>query len=38
MSKENEMLERYDFSKGKRGPVITNKGKTRIRIFILCLL
>ena len=28
------MLEEYDFSKGKRGPVIPNKGKTRITIFI----
>jgi len=34
MSKKNEMLEEYDFSKGKRGPVIPNKGKTRITIFI----
>ena len=34
MSKRNEMLEKYDFSKGKRGPVIPNKGKTRITIFI----
>ena len=28
------MLEEYDFSKGKRGPVIPHKGKTRITIFI----
>ncbi len=28
------MLEEYDFSKGKRGAVIPNKGKTRITIFI----
>lgn len=28
------MLEEYDFSKGKRGPVVPNKGKTRITIFI----
>ena len=28
------MLEEYDFSKGKRGPVISPKGKTRITIFI----
>ena len=34
MRKKNEMLEEYDFSKGKRGPVIPNKGKTRITIFI----
>jgi len=34
MSKKNEMLEEYDFSKGKRGPVIAQKGKTRITIFI----
>lgn len=34
MSKKNEMLEEYYFSKGKRGPVIPNKVKTRIRIFI----
>jgi uncharacterized protein (DUF4415 family) len=34
MSKKNEMLEEYDFSKGKRRPVIPNKGKTRITIFI----
>jgi len=34
MSKKNEMLEEYDFSKGKRGPVIPKRGKTRITIFI----
>ncbi len=34
MSKKNEMLEEYDFSKGKRGPVLSPKGKTRITIFI----
>jgi len=34
MSKKNEMLEEYEFSKGKRGPVIPQKGKTRITIFI----
>jgi len=34
MSKKNEILKEYDFSKGKRGPVIPNKGKTRITIFI----
>jgi uncharacterized protein (DUF4415 family) len=34
MRKKDEMLREYDFSKGKRGPVIPNKGKTRITIFI----
>ncbi len=34
MNKRNEMLEEYNFSKGKRGPIIPNKGKTRITIFI----
>jgi uncharacterized protein (DUF4415 family) len=34
MSRKNKMLEEYDFSKGKRGSVIANKGKTRITIFI----
>ncbi len=34
MSKKNEMLKEYDFSKGKRGAVIPQKGKTRITIFI----
>jgi uncharacterized protein (DUF4415 family) len=34
MSKKNEMLDEYDFSKGKRGPVLPHKGKTRITIFI----
>jgi uncharacterized protein (DUF4415 family) len=34
MSKKDEMLEEYDFSKGKRGPVIPKKGKTRITILI----
>ena len=34
MRKKDEMLEEYDFSKGKRGPVIPPKGKTRITIFI----
>jgi len=34
MRKKNEMLKEYDFSKGKRGPVIPQKGKTRITIFI----
>jgi uncharacterized protein (DUF4415 family) len=34
MSKKNEILQEYDFGKGKRGAVIPNKGKTRITIFI----
>jgi len=34
MSKKNQMLEEYDFNKGKRGPVIPHRGKTRITIFI----
>jgi uncharacterized protein (DUF4415 family) len=34
MRKKDEMLREYDFSKGKRGPVLPNKGKTRITIFI----
>ena len=34
MRRKDEMLEEYDFSKGKRGPVIPPKGKTRITIFI----
>lgn len=34
MNKKDEMLKEYDFSKGKRGPVIPHKGKTRITIFI----
>ncbi len=34
MKRKDEMLEDYDFSKGKRGPVIPPKGKTRITIFI----
>jgi len=34
MKRSDEMLEEYDFSKGKRGPVIAHKGKTRITIFI----
>jgi len=34
MSKKNEMLEEYDFRKGKRRAVIPHKGKTRITIFI----
>ena len=34
MKRSNEMLEEHDFSKGKRGPVIPHKGKTRITIFI----
>jgi len=31
--KKNEMLKEYDFRKGKRGPVLPQKGKTRITIF-----
>jgi uncharacterized protein (DUF4415 family) len=34
MKKKDEMLVEYDFSKGKRGPVIPPKGKTRITIYI----
>lgn len=32
--KKNEMLDEYDFSKGKRGAVIPHHGKTRITIWI----
>ena len=28
------MRKEYDFSKGKRGPVVAEKGKTRITIFL----
>jgi uncharacterized protein (DUF4415 family) len=28
------MKKEYDFSKGKRGPVVAQKGKTRITIYI----
>lgn len=28
------MRKEYDFSRGKRGPVVVEKGKTRITIFI----
>ncbi len=28
------MRKEYDFSKGKRGPVVSEKGKTRITIFL----
>ena len=28
------MEKEYDFSKGKRGPIRSNKGKTRITIYI----
>jgi uncharacterized protein (DUF4415 family) len=31
---KNEMLKEYDFRKGKRGPVLPQKRKTRITIFI----
>jgi len=34
MKKSSEMKEEYDFSKGKRGPVISHPGKTRITIYI----
>jgi uncharacterized protein (DUF4415 family) len=34
MKKKDEMLKEYDFSKGERGPVLPQKGKTRITIFI----
>lgn len=34
MKKKDEMLEEYNFTRGKRGPVISPKGKTRITIFI----
>lgn len=34
MKKKDEMLKEYDFSKNKRGPVLPQKGKTRITIFI----
>ena len=34
MKKKDEMLKEYDFSKGKRGPVLPHRGKTRITIFI----
>ena len=34
MKKRDEMLEEYDFSEGDRGPLIAQKGKTRITIFI----
>jgi len=34
MKRRDDMLEEYDFSEGKRGPVVAQKGKTRITIFI----
>jgi uncharacterized protein (DUF4415 family) len=34
MRKKDNVPREYDFSKGKRGPVISHKGKTRITIFI----
>ena len=34
MKRRDDMVEEYDFSEGKRGPVIAQKGKTRITIFI----
>ena len=32
--KKADMKEEYDFSKGKRGPVIPHRGKTRITIWV----
>jgi uncharacterized protein (DUF4415 family) len=34
MKRKDEMLQEYEFSKGKRGPVIPPRGKMRITIFI----
>lgn len=34
MKKKNDIKKEYDFSKGKRGPVIPHKNKTRITIWI----
>lgn len=34
MRKINNIKKEYDFTKGKRGPVISHKGKTRITIWI----
>ncbi len=34
MKKSEEMQKEYDFRKGKRGPVISPQGKTRITICI----
>ena len=34
MKKNKEVQEEYDFSKGKRGAVIPQQGKTRITIYI----
>lgn len=34
MRKRKDMEKEYDFSKGKRGPVIPQRGKTRITICI----
>ncbi len=34
MRKKDDMLDEYDFSKGKRGAVISHKGKTRITTWI----
>lgn len=34
MNRKGDMEREYDFSKGKRGPVIPNKGKSRITIWI----
>jgi uncharacterized protein (DUF4415 family) len=34
MKRNDDMLEEYDFSKGKRGSVLPQTGKTRITIFL----
>jgi uncharacterized protein (DUF4415 family) len=34
MSRKGDMKKEYDFSEGKRGPVIAHKGKSRITIWI----
>lgn len=34
MKKSSEMKEEYDFSIGKRGPVISPPGKTRVTMYI----
>lgn len=34
MKKSKEMFKEYDFSKGRRGAVLSQKGKTRITICI----
>ena len=32
--REENMKDEYDFSKGKQGPILSSKGKTRITIYI----